>query len=124
MPDGRSGAAARGVQAEQAACDHLLARGLRLQARNYRCRSGEIDLIMRDGETLVFVEVRFRSSNRFGGAAASVDAAKQQKLIRAAQTFLAEQRCNHLPCRFDVVTVCPHDGGMRVDWIPNAIEAD
>jgi len=124
VPDERTRAAERGAQAEQAACDHLRAQGLKLHSRNYRCRSGEIDLIMRDGETLVFVEVRYRSSNRFGGAAASVDAAKQQKLIRAAQTFLGEQRLHHLPCRFDVVTVSPHDGGMRVDWIPNAIEAD
>jgi len=106
------------------ACDHLCRQGLKLQLRNYRCRSGEIDLIMRDGETLVFVEVRYRSHDRFGGAAASVDATKQHKLIRAAQTFLVEQRLNHAPCRFDVVTVTPHDGVMRVDWIPNAIEAD
>ena len=124
MSDERPPTAVRGAQAEQAACDHLCAKGLKLQLRNYRCRSGEIDLIMRDGETLVFVEVRYRSNNRFGGAAASVDATKQRKLIRAAQTFLAEQRLNHTPCRFDVVTVSPHDGSMRVDWIPNAIEAD
>ncbi|HEY0720354.1 MAG TPA: YraN family protein [Gammaproteobacteria bacterium] len=116
-------AAARGAQAEQAACDHLSAQGLRLHARNYHCRSGEIDLIMRDGDTLVFVEVRYRSSTRFGGAAASIDMAKQQKLIRAAQTFLSEQRLTNTPCRFDVVTVHPHDGTMRVEWITNAIEA-
>ncbi|HEY0634936.1 MAG TPA: YraN family protein [Gammaproteobacteria bacterium] len=124
MRDERSLAAERGAQAEQTACDHLLARGLELRTRNYRCRSGEIDLIMRDGETLVFVEVRYRSSNRFGGAAASIDAAKQQKLIRSAQTYLGEQRLNHMACRFDVVTVSPRDGGERVEWIPNAIEAD
>jgi len=124
VPNERTQAAERGAQAEQSACDYLCRQGLKLHLRNYRCRSGEIDLIMRDGETLVFVEVRYRSSNRFGGAAASVDATKQQKLIRAAQTFLVEQRLNQTPCRFDVVTVTPHDGVMRVDWIPNAIEAD
>ena len=124
MREERSLAAERGAQAEQAACDHLRARGLTLHSRNYRCRSGEIDLIMRDGETLVFVEVRYRSSNRFGGAAASVDTAKQQKLIRTAQTFLGEQRLHHMACRFDVVTVTPHEGAMQVEWIPNAIEAD
>jgi len=124
VPDERPPAAERGAQAERAACDHLCARGLKLHLRNYRCRSGEIDLIMHDGETLVFVEVRYRSSNRFGGAAASVNASKQQKLIRAAQTFLVERRLNQAPCRFDVVTVTPHDGAMSVDWIPNAIEAD
>lgn len=124
VPDERSRAAERGVQAEQAACDHLQARGLTLHSRNYRCRSGEIDLIMRDGEALVFVEVRYRSSSRFGGAAASVDATKQQKLIRTAQTFLSEQRLHHSPCRFDVVTVSPHAGELKVEWIPNAIEAD
>ncbi len=123
MSEERATAAVRGAQAEQAACAHLSARGLKLHTRNYRCRSGEIDLIMRDGDTLVFVEVRYRSSTRFGGAAASVDMTKQQKLIRAAQTFLGEQGLTNAPCRFDVVTVHPHDGGMRVEWITNAIEA-
>ncbi|HEY0634394.1 MAG TPA: YraN family protein [Gammaproteobacteria bacterium] len=123
MAEERAVAAARGALAEQAACDYLTTQGLKLQTRNYRCRSGEIDLIMRDGDTLVFVEVRYRSTMRFGGAAASIDITKQQKLIRAAQTFLGEQHLTNAPCRFDVVTVHPHDGTMRVEWIPNAIEA-
>ena len=79
-----------GAQAEQAAAAYLVKRGLQLVEKNYRCRFGEIDLIMRAGVTLVFVEVRSRSSRAFGGAAASIDARKQRKLIAAAQHYLAQ----------------------------------
>lgn len=105
----------QGAAAEAAACAHLQAAGLELVTRNYSCRMGEIDLIMRHGDTLVFVEVRSRASARFGGAAASVDLRKQQRLTRTAQHYL--QRLPELPpCRFDVVTL---DGGT-IDWISNA----
>jgi len=120
----RAHAATQGRAAEQAACDYLLSRGLRLHSRNYRCRGGELDLIMEEGPTLVFVEVRYRSSSHFGGAAASVDAFKQQKLLRAAQTFLGEYRMNNRPCRFDVLTVSPQNGELELEWIQNAITAD
>jgi putative endonuclease len=120
----RSLAAAQGRVAEQAACDYLLARGLTLHSRNYRCRGGELDLIMHEGKTVVFVEVRYRSSTRFGGAAASIDATKQQKLLHAAQTFLSEHRLSNIPCRFDVVTVSPQNGELDLQWIQNAITAD
>jgi putative endonuclease len=124
VPSERALAATQGRAAEQAACDHLLAQGLTLHSRNYRCRRGELDLVMREGATVVFVEVRYRSSSRFGGAAASIDASKQQKLLHAAHTFLAEQRLTNAPCRFDVVTVSPQNGGMALQWIKNAITAD
>jgi putative endonuclease len=97
----------------------LQRQGLRLVERNYRCKGGEIDLIMHTpaGE-LVFVEVRQRASRAFGGAAASVTGTKQRRLVLAAQHYLA--RLARVPaCRFDVVAI---DGG-RLEWIENAFEA-
>ena len=94
-------------------------RGLKLIARNYRCRFGEIDLLMQDGETLVFVEVRMRSSTDFGGAAASIDARKQAKLIRTAQHYLATLA--HIPPRrFDAVLSGSSD---NLEWVKNAFGA-
>ena len=95
---------------------HLLERGLCLRARNYRCRLGEIDLVMGHGETLVFVEVRQRRSLSHGGAAESIDARKRSRLLATARYYLA--RLGSLPaCRFDAVLVGP-DG--EVEWIQNA----
>jgi putative endonuclease len=92
---------------------------LKLVARNYRSRFGEIDLIMRDSETLVFVEVRMRGSKDFGGAAASIDARKQAKLISTAQLYLATLA--HIPpCRFDAVLL---DSSDNVEWVKNAFGA-
>lgn len=89
---------------ETLACHLLEGHGLTCLARNYLTRDGEVDLIMRDGRELVFVEVRYRASSRFGGAAASITLAKQQRIVRAARHFLATQRgCGGLACRFDVV---------------------
>lgn len=110
---------ATGAAAEQLACEYLQARGLRLLERNYRCRFGEIDLIMQDGADLVFVEVRYRRSHRFGGAALSVDAAKQAKLLATAQHYL-QSKASKRNARVDVIAV---EAGNRVDWIKNAIEA-
>jgi putative endonuclease len=93
--------------------------GLKLIARNYRCRFGEIDLLMQDGETLVFVEVRMRSSTDFGGAAASIDARKQAKLIRTAQHYLATL-ARVPPCRFDAVLSGSSD---NLEWVKNAFDA-
>ncbi|MEW5769296.1 MAG: YraN family protein [Pseudomonadota bacterium] len=107
-----------GQAAEQAAADYLAARGLRLVARNWRCRGGEIDLVMRDGATLVFVEVRARGSAAFGGAAASITAAKQARVVLAARHFLASQGLDS-PCRFDAVLI----QGGRLEWLKGAFEA-
>ncbi|HEY9147442.1 MAG TPA: YraN family protein [Gammaproteobacteria bacterium] len=114
-----------GRHAEQLAERYLGGKGLRLLARNYRCRGGEIDLIMSDGDSLVFVEVRYRKHQHFGGAAASVDRRKQQRLILAAQYYLQQTRSSSLPCRFDVVAISPggHDG-PRIEWLTNAFELD
>ncbi|MFZ5555904.1 MAG: YraN family protein [Pseudomonadota bacterium] len=109
---------AGGEQAETQAAALLAARGLRLVQRNYRCRFGEIDLIMRDGKTLVFVEVRARTHRGYGGAAASIDANKQARVVRAARHYLATLR--ELPaCRFDAV-LFEADGTAH--WIPSAFE--
>lgn len=86
--------------------------------RNYRCRYGEIDLIMREGESLVFVEVRLRSRGDYGGAAGSIDGAKQGKLIRTAQHYLSTLR-KIPPCRFDALLLHSRDGA-DVEWVRNA----
>ncbi|SFX02821.1 YraN family protein [Marinospirillum alkaliphilum] len=110
-----------GQQAEAVACSYLLNHGLQLVEKNFRCRMGEIDLIMRDGQQLVFVEVRFRSSSAYGGAAASINHNKQLKLQRAAAFYLG--RLNTQPaCRFDAVTLSPDSSGNPLcdNWIKNA----
>lgn len=105
-----------GDAAEERALHHLEKQGLKLVERNFRCKGGEIDLIMQDGKGLVFVEVRKRAGGGFGGAAASVTARKQARLVIAAQTFL--QRYKTPPaCRFDVVAI---DAGT-MDWLQNVI---
>ncbi|MDB5776613.1 MAG: YraN family protein [Herbaspirillum sp.] len=107
-----------GDDAEDRALAYLTRHGLRLRTRNFRCKGGEIDLIMADSETLVFVEVRKRSSMRYGGAAASVTPAKQARLIRAAHLYLMRYSAMP-PCRFDVIAFEP-DGMV---WIKNAFPA-
>lgn len=111
-------AVGKGQAAEQAAADFLSARGLRLVERNWRCKGGEIDLVMRDGAALVFVEVRARGSMAFGGAAASITAAKQARVALAARHYLAAKGLD-MPCRFDAVLV--QDG--RLEWIKGAFGA-
>ncbi len=109
----------RGERTERFARDYLEKRGLRFRAANVRSRGGEIDLIMTEGNTLVFVEVRYRGRADWGGAAASVTGAKQRKLIHAAQYYLMRHPWQG-PCRFDVLAVGP-DG--TADWIINAFES-
>ena len=124
----RSAAGARtarqqaGDRAEALALQALLARGWQPVARNVRCKAGEIDLVMRDGDTLVFVEVRRRRSDKFGGAAASVDAAKRQRILRTAQWWLLGRYGQRAwpACRFDVVTFGADD---RMHWLPAAFDA-
>jgi putative endonuclease len=112
---------AQGATAEQLAADYLLGRGLRLVERNFRVRGGEIDLVCRDGQTTVFVEVRLRSRSDFGGAAASINASKQARLILAARHWL--QRHGESPCRFDCVLL---DGlePKNIEWLCDAFSAD
>jgi putative endonuclease len=113
----------RGPAAEDAACRWLETQGLRLVTRNYRCRLGEIDLVMRDGDVLVFVEVRARAGERFGGAAASVGFAKQRRLIAAARHFLMiHPREAERPMRFDVVAISGPAGQNETRWIRGAFD--
>ena len=106
-----------GQNGEDQALAFLLEQGLSLVMRNFRCKMGEIDLIMRQRQTLVFVEVRKRAPSRYGNAADSINHAKQHKLLLAAQLYL--QRFATPPaCRFDVIAI---DGG-KLNWIQNAIE--
>lgn len=119
---------ARGFAVEAAARDHLLAAGLRPLAGNVGFRSGELDLVMLDrdrlGEVLVFVEVRYRADARFGGGAASVDAGKRRKLVRAATLFLHRNGLHEMPCRFDVVEADGDPARPRLHWIRDAFRAD
>jgi len=110
-----------GAQAEQTAARFLQRQGLRLVQANYRCRYGEIDLILKDGDTLVFTEVRMRSNKGFGGAAASSDARKQAKLIHTAQHYLSSLSSTP-PCRFDAVLMTASQGEEGIEWVKNAFE--
>lgn len=111
----------RGVRAEQWAAHYLQNQGLKLIEQNYRSRFGEIDLIMQDGATLVFVEVRLRRNADFGGAAASIDVHKQQRLIRTSQQYLAGLA--RIPaCRFDAVLLGDTQGN-DAQWLKNAFDA-
>jgi putative endonuclease len=111
----------RGTNAENLALGFLTHHKLKLVTRNYRCRWGEIDLIMQDGCELVFVEVRFRESSEFGGAAASVEYRKKQKLARTAWHYLSQIKQDlDCPSRIDVVAL--DNAGQQIRWIKNAFE--
>ncbi|UTH76361.1 YraN family protein [Chromobacterium sp. IIBBL 290-4] len=104
-----------GRDAEDRALALLEAAGLKLVARNWHCRGGEIDLIMRDGAYWVFIEVRHRGGSRFGSAADSITASKQRKLLLAAEVYLAGKGID-APCRFDAVVSV---GDARPQWLKN-----
>ncbi|MCL2829721.1 MAG: YraN family protein [Betaproteobacteria bacterium] len=106
-----------GARAESLAAAFLERQGLRVEARNFRARGGEIDLVCRDGKTLVFVEVRLRRSEAFGGAAASISATKQQRLIRAARQYPGSER---QVCRFDCVLLSRLDEGA-IEWLRDVL---
>jgi putative endonuclease len=113
---------ARGAAIEAAAAHWLVAQGLEVVARNVRSRFGEIDLVLLDGETLVFAEVRLRSHDGFGGAAASVDARKQARIVACARWYLAQHpREATRTCRFDVLAVA---GASEVSWIRDAFRPE
>lgn len=113
----RTASQIEGDAAEDRALVYLQQRGLTLLERNFRCKGGEIDLVMQEPRALVFVEVRKRADARYGGAAASVTARKQARLIVAAQVFLQRYRTPPA-CRFDVIAI----DGSAIDWLENAIE--
>ena len=113
-----------GNAAEAMASAYLEQAGLRILTRNYRVRGGEIDCIALDGLTLVFVEVRLRRNARFGGAAASIDYRKQQRIIHAARCYLLRYpRQAERPCRFDCILLDSLDAN-QLEWIKDAFQAD
>ena len=107
----------QGLIAEQLAYNYLIAQGLQPITNNYQCRVGEIDLIMRDGSFIVFIEVRSRTAKTFGSAAASISLVKQQKILKTAAYFLM-YKYQDVPSRFDVLSI---DGkNQKINWIKNA----
>lgn len=112
----------KGAAEEELAHQHLLRQGLKTIARNWRCPGGELDLVMRDRDTLVIAEVRKRSNTQFGDAAASVDPRKRGRLIHAAQMFLAQHPQHAVsPVRFDVLAL---DATNQITWLKAAFDTD
>jgi putative endonuclease len=113
----------QGRETEAWACDYLCRQGLKLIARNYRSRYGEIDLIMQHGQTLVFVEVKYRGSNEYGGATGAVTRGKQAKLLKTAMLYTQEQKPLLRDMRFDVIAMQPGIGEKYAcEWLQNVIE--
>jgi len=109
----------QGQIAENEACQFLEKQGLKLVAKNYRCRTGEIDLIMQDKKELVFVEVRYRAKSDYGSALDSVDQHKIQKLVSAANHYVSKNQPDQ-PMRFDVIGF---DASLKPNWVTNAFSA-
>lgn len=120
-----------GEQTEKIAANYLTAKGLVFINKNFQCKLGEIDLIMREGQHLVFVEVRYRKSQQFGGAAASISQKKQQRCLRTAEYYLQKNsQWMNFPCRFDVILLSQKTNShtqfndendiLHIDWIKNA----
>ncbi|MDM3870935.1 YraN family protein [Porticoccus sp. W117] len=120
-----------GDKAEQLARRHLKKAGLTIIECNYRCRRGEIDIIARDGDSLVFVEVRYRRQNSFGSAADSINQRKQARITTAALSYLQRHQLGEtLPCRFDTICIAPNPANglwrqaYHIDWLRNAFQAN
>ena len=119
----------QGQYTESLACQYLIDKGLKLLERNFHCRFGEIDLIMQQNNSLVFVEVRYRRSNNFGSGAESVTANKQSKLIKTASAYLQQHaKLGKYPARFDVISITgsidtDNIQNINFDWIENAFGA-
>ncbi len=111
----------KGQHFELQAADYLRRQGLQLVEKNFLARGGEIDLVMRDGSCIVFVEVKYRKNQNHGHAAESVTRQKQHRLIKAANWWMLKQRLNAeaTDFRFDVVAI--HNNGNHIEWIKNAI---
>lgn len=114
---------AQGSQHEALAQKELEKQGYKIICCNFQCKLGEIDIIAQHDNCLIFVEVRYRQSSLFGGAALSVDRKKQKKIIRAASLYLQQNNLtNQIPCRFDVFAIQGSQGSFN--WIENAFSAD
>ncbi len=113
----------KGKEGESLAAEFLASKGCRVVERNFRCAVGEIDLVVHDGKTLVFVEVKSRRGLRYGLPQEAVSIAKQRRLTRLAQWYIQDRRLEGLPARFDVVAVTWSGGKPELTWIVNAFEA-
>jgi len=113
----------KGTKYERLAEKHLLKNGLKLIARNYSCRLGEIDLIMRDHHAIVFVEVRYRKTDTFGSAQESINNTKQAKLVKTALLYMQQHKLFDSTCRFDTVTFDTHECKQPINWIKSAFGA-
>jgi putative endonuclease len=109
----------KGDSAEQLALSYLQQQGLTLVCSNFRCKMGELDLVMKDGAALVIVEVRFRKSEQFGGALASITRQKQARIVAATQHYVIINNLGHASIRFDVVAI---SGDNSLNWIKNAFQ--
>lgn len=107
---------------EELAREYLLSQGLQFLEANFRLRFGEIDLIMQDGHTMVFVEVKYRSSERYGTSIEQVTPAKIRKIRLVAAAFLQRYPREVTHVRFDVVGICPQNNGYRFEWVKGAFE--
>ena len=114
---------ALGISGENLACAELQRRGYAILDRRYRTRFGEIDIIARDGQTIVFVEVKARLTDDFGGAAAAITGWKQRRIAEMAVDYLSRRRLHECPCRFDVVAIDFEPAGLRVTVYPNAFDS-
>ncbi len=112
----------QGRSGENLACRYLQAQGLTLVERNFRCKCGELDLIMRDGPHLVFVEVRYRRDSRRGAPAETVTGGKRRRIIKTASYYLQRHPCD-LPCRFDIIAITQREGRDALEWIKDAFQA-
>ncbi|MCZ6718546.1 MAG: YraN family protein [Gammaproteobacteria bacterium] len=113
-----------GQQAEEIAWLHLQAHGLKPMTRNYHCPRGEIDLIMQDTEFVVFVEVRYRATDRYVHAVESIDARKRLRILATSAYYLqTHKKAARSPCRFDVVIVSGEIDTPNIEWIKNAFQA-
>ena len=112
-----------GAQAEEQALSFLLCHGLKLEQRNYACRLGEIDLILLDGKTLVFVEVKAREGKVFGDAAEAVTPTKRRRIVALATEYLARHHLSDHPCRFDVVSIQMNAGQSTIEVFQGAFDA-
>ncbi len=109
-------------QGEDAAAAHLAQGGCRILARNYRCVFGEMDIVARDGTTLVFAEVKSRRTETYGDPQLAVGKTKQRKMTQIARQYLQAQGMEDRPARFDVIAVRLLPGETRIEWIQNAFE--
>ncbi len=110
-----------GFNAEKIACQFLKNHGLSLITKNFRSYCGEIDLIMREANEIVFVEVRYRKNNYFGSGADTISFTKQQRLIRTAEFYLTKYKHDNTPCRFDVIDIAKNND---ITWIKNAFDVE